>query len=130
MARAGDNIVNGDQDDDRLSEPLGAEYNDGADGSDTIDGQSGGDIANGLDTVVGDLADIVFSDPEEFLICPDPASHAPVAGFSSSKFEVAGFVRIQTASSKRLNSHESSYNRSRSFTNGHVARHVVSRRLS
>ena len=32
-----------------------------------------------------------------------------VAGFSSARFGVAEFVRIQTASPRRLNSHESSY---------------------
>ena len=41
------------------------------------------------------------------------SDHNAVPGFSSSRFGVAGFVRIQTASQKRLNSHESSYDQSR-----------------
>ena len=52
----------------RLASTTGADYLDGKSGSDIIDAPSGGDTTNGLGTVVGDLDDIVFAAPEDFLI--------------------------------------------------------------
>ncbi len=50
---------------DTIAGAIGADFIDGEADADIIDAQSGGDTTNGIDTIVGDIADFIFKDPED-----------------------------------------------------------------
>lgn len=53
---------------DTIAGAIGADFIDGEGDPDVIDAQSGGDTTNGVDTIVGDMADFIFRDPEDDVI--------------------------------------------------------------
>ncbi len=53
---------------DTIAGAIGADFIDGGADADVIDAQSGGDTTNGIDTIVGDMADSIFRDPEDTVL--------------------------------------------------------------
>ena len=53
---------------DTIAGAIGADFIDGEADADIIDAQSGGDTTNGIDTIVGDIADTIFQDPEDTVL--------------------------------------------------------------
>ena len=62
-----DSLLGGDGD-DTIVGALGSDFVNGNAGADVIDVTSGGDAFGGIDTVMGDMLDRIFSDPTDLLI--------------------------------------------------------------